>query len=137
MNALLKREGLEDKLDVESAGTGAWHVGDRPDPRAIEHGSKRGYEFNTRAQQFESPAHFKEFDYIVTMDNSNYSNVISLDTNGKYTDKVFKMTDFCSKSTAKEVPDPYYGGGDHFEEVIDLLEDACEGFLKKFKKDLA
>jgi len=137
MKHILKKNGLEEKVDVESAGIGGWHIGELPDSRARKYGAKRGYNLNSRAQQFDARAHFKDFDYIVTMDDSNYMDVINQDLKDKFKNKVFRMTDFCKTSKLSEVPDPYYGGGDHFEEVIDILEDACEGLFKKIKKDLA
>ena len=136
MKYLVDEKGLGDEIDVESAGTGGWHIGELPDARARKYAEKRGYKLNSRAQQFDANHHFKEFDYIVAMDNSNFDDIQAQDRKEKYSHKVFKMTEFCKKEKVSEVPDPYYGGVDHFEEVLDILEDACDGFLEKIKKDL-
>jgi len=137
MKHLVKKHKLNDEVDVESAGIGGWHVGELPDSRARKHAQARGYDLSSRAQQFDAHYHFKEFDYIVAMDHSNYRDLQSQDHNEKYAHKMFRITEFCKKNQVDEVPDPYYGGQDHFEEVLDILEDACEGFLKKIKEDLA
>ena len=73
---------------------------------------------------------FENFDLILAMDRENYADILYLDPAGKYRDKVRLMCDFCTHHTLKEVPDPYYGGADGFNHVIDLLLDACEGLLQ-------
>ena len=76
------------------------------------------------------------YDFILTMDDSNYRNIISLDQSGSYKTKVFPMTQFCKEIKVKEVPDPYYGGPEGFEHVLDILEDACGNFLNTMKDKL-
>ena len=99
------------------------------------HAIRRGYELKSLSRQFIA-ADFKKFDYIVVMDDSNYSNVMSLDHADLYSNKVYKMVDFCTKMKLKEVPDPYYGGEQGFETVLDIVEDAGHGFLEFVKKEL-
>lgn len=82
-----------------------------------------------RARQFH-PADFQDFDLILAMDRENYWDILALDPSGKYHHKVRLMCDFCTRHTAKEVPDPYYGGAEGFDRVIDLLLDACKGLLQ-------
>jgi protein-tyrosine phosphatase len=78
----------------------------------------------------------EEFGYIITMDDYNYTDLIQLDRKKLYTNKLFKMADFISDKNISEVPDPYYGGTEGFEFVIDILEDGTKNLLTKIKKDL-
>ncbi|TVP57659.1 MAG: low molecular weight phosphotyrosine protein phosphatase, partial [Nodularia sp. (in: Bacteria)] len=77
---------------------------------------------------------FHDFDMILAMDQENYDNITALDSTAEYDDKVYLMCSFCSRHTIKEVPDPYYGGVEGFNQVIDLLMDACEGLLQHVTK---
>ena len=122
---------LSDKFEIDSAGTSAYHSGHLPDSRMREHAIERGYDLNSKARQFNPNVDFNKFDYILTMDNSNYSNVTALASNDNDLKKVYKTTSFCEIHEVDEVPDPYYGGYDGFELVLDILEDACSGLLKK------
>jgi protein-tyrosine phosphatase len=90
---------------------------------------KRGIELKGAARQF-SPSDFEEFDLILAMDQDNYRNILARDRSGQYGDKVHLMCEFCQHHQTQEVPDPYYGGEEGFNHVIDLLLDACEGLLK-------
>ena len=92
------------------------------------HGSKRGYDFCSIARTFRS-ADFEKFDYIVVMDNNNYLNVKKLARTADDVTKIHRMTDFSIDKSNDHVPDPYYGGDDGFEFVMDLLEDASRGLL--------
>jgi protein-tyrosine phosphatase len=132
MISILVKEGLEGKITVDSAGTSAYHAGEKADRRMREHGQKRGLNLASRSRQFISED-FENFDLIIVMDNSNYNNVMSLDINNKYGDKVVKMTDYCSEHVEKEVPDPYYDGETGFEKVLDMVENGCENLLKQMR----
>lgn len=134
MNTYIKKNGLSDKIKCDSAGTSAYHVGEAADRRMQDHAIKRNHNLTSRARQFKYED-LEDFDYIIAMDRQNYNGIISLDRKGKFRDKVSMMTDYCSNFNMNEVPDPYYGGNDGFELVLDLLEDACEGLLKKIVKD--
>lgn len=134
MKALLKKEGLEHKVHVESAGTSGYHVGELPDERMRKHAARRGYDLSSTAQHF-TPEFFEKFDYIITMDNSNYRNVLKLDPKGKYANKVIKMSHLCEEHSITEVPDPYYGGDQGFEYVLDLVEDGCSALIRRLKSD--
>lgn len=133
---LLNDEGLVDQIEVDSAGTIDYHTGDPPDKRMQMHALKRGYSLDHLARQFDPQKDFTDADYIITMDDENYNDIISLDPQGKFRDKVFKMSQFADKIKFNEVPDPYYKGPEGFEEVLDLLEDSCMVLLKKIKDDL-
>lgn len=133
---MVKDAGLEKQIHVDSAGTGGWHVGDGPDNRMIRHAKNRGYDLSQlEARQFERED-LKTFDYILTMDTSNYKNVISLDVKKEHHHKVKPMTSFCRIHKIEEVPDPYYKEDDGFEHVLDLLEDACTELLSHLKKEI-
>jgi protein-tyrosine phosphatase len=134
MKSFLESEKLDNKIFVDSAGTIGYHEGQEADPRMKEHAKKRNYKITHIARQIRK-TDFDNFDYIITMDDDNFSDVISLTNDPYKISKVFKMTSFCSYYTATEVPDPYYGGAEGFEFVIDLLEDACYGLLKKIKSE--
>ncbi len=134
---MVKDAGLDNVIHVDSAGTGGWHVGDGPDNRMIRHAQRRGYDLTQlEARQFSSPDDFQTFDYILTMDHSNYRNVVSLDVKKEHHHKVKPMTSFCRIHKIDEVPDPYYKEDEGFEHVLDLLEDACSELLNHLKSEL-
>ena len=129
---LIASEGLEDRFVVDSAGTGGWHVGNPADRRMRAAAERRGIHLPSRARQIEL-ADFTSFDRILTMDDDNLCNVRSLarelgDRPGLA--RIEPMTSHCRRLSAREVPDPYYGGEQGFEDVLDLLEDACGGLLE-------
>lgn len=130
MNHLIAQSGLSDRIICDSAGTSSYHIGSPPDRRmsaaAVE---KLGFKLQGQARQFQR-SDFEEFDLILAMDKENYHNILYLDATGQYKHKVHLMCDFCSQYTLKEVPDPYYGGPEGFNQVIDLLMDACGGLLE-------
>lgn len=132
MNHLIEQEGLGDRLVCDSAGTGGWHVGAPPDRRMRAAAKERGLDFVGSARQFQA-MDLREFDLILAMDKENYRDILSLDPQGKYRDKVKMMCDYCQTHSDREVPDPYYGGADGFKYVIDLLFDACGGLLKSLQ----
>lgn len=133
MRHMVERRGLEDMFEIDSAGIGAWHVGERPDRRMRSHGADHGYDFSSRARQIKSDD-LEHFDYIIVMDEENFHDVMALSHTDKERGKIRMMTDFCRHHPGhKAVPDPYYGGDRGFELVIELLEDACEGLIEKMK----
>ena len=121
-----RREGLEDLIFVDSAGTGAWYVGSPPDERAQRSAWLRGIDLTSQRARRITLEDCKNFDYILTMDGDNYRAVSSL-CHGNAVVRPF--LDFATKTREREVPDPYYGGPDGFEHVLDLVEDASEGLL--------
>lgn len=132
MNKLIKRAKLEDKIKCDSAGTIAHHEGEQADARMKRHALKRGFRLTNVARKFRN-IDFEKFDYIIAMDGANYQDLLSFDKEGSYKDKISMMTDF-AKGDYLEVPDPYYGGPDGFENVLDILEDSCGGLLEVIKK---
>lgn len=123
---LVRREGLADEVFVDSAGTGAWHVGDPPDERATESARRRGLDISAQKARRISPEDFDSFDYILTMDEENYRKVSSL---GSGRAEVRPFLDYAKDSSETEVPDPYFGGERGFERVLDLVEEAAAGLL--------
>ncbi|MBN4005649.1 low molecular weight protein-tyrosine-phosphatase [Nostoc sp. LPT] len=141
MNHLIEQAGLSDgsanpkgiRILCDSAGTSSYHVGSPPDRRmSAAAATKLGIKLRGRARQFQK-SDFQDFDLILAMDRENYENILSLDRTKQYQHKVRLICEFCSRYTLKEVPDPYYGGQEGFNQVIDLLIDACEGLLTKVK----
>jgi len=132
MQYLIKQQGLENDIKCDSAGTIDYHQGDSADLRMKEHAILHGYELKSIARKF-ILQDFENFDWIFTMDEDNFRQINMLDYNNKFTSKIRRMTDFCQRTKISSVPDPYYGGKQGFETVIEILEDACEGFLLYLK----
>jgi protein-tyrosine phosphatase len=138
MNHLIEQAGFSDagksdstlKIVCDSAGTGGYHIGSLPDRRMTAAAAVRGIRLQGRARQFQK-SDLEKFDLILAMDRENYRDILSLDPANRYRDKVRLMCDFCRHHREREVPDPYYGGAEGFNRVIDLLLDACEGLLEE------
>ena len=134
---LIAREGLEDQFVVDSAGTGGWHVGNPADRRIRAAAERRGIHLPSCARQIEL-ADFTSFDRILTMDDDNLRNVKALGRelgNRPGLARVEPMTSYCRQHSATHVPDPYYGGEQGFEHVLDLLDDACAGLLESLLQE--
>ena len=122
---ILKSKVDSNKVFVDSAGTGHWHVGDLPDKRSIAVGKKYGIDItNQRGRQFQAED-FSEFDYIFVMDNSNKENVLALARTEEEKNKVSLILEEIFPSENVDVPDPYYGGEMVFENVYKMLDEAC------------
>jgi low molecular weight protein-tyrosine phosphatase len=128
---VLRRESLEDEVSVDSAGTGHWHVGSPPDERALSAASLRGLDLSAQRARQIARDDCQSFDYILTMDEGNYHMVSSLCRGSAV---VRPFLDFATGSPEREVPDPYYGGPDGFEHVLDLVEEASEGLLEDIRE---
>ncbi|MBD2438709.1 low molecular weight protein-tyrosine-phosphatase [Nostoc sp. FACHB-110] len=134
MNHLIEQAGLSNSIVCDSAGTSSYHIGSPPDRRmSAAAAAQLGIQLRGRARQFVK-SDFQEFDLILAMDRDNYDNILALDPTGQYHNKVHLMCEFCTRHNLKEVPDPYYGGIEGFNRVIDLLVDACEGLLQEISK---
>jgi protein-tyrosine phosphatase len=132
--AKLRETGLAELVEVESSGTGSWHVGEAPDKRASKHAAKRGYDLSPlRAQQVQIND-FYRFDYILAMDEANRRDLSEMMPE----DAKAKLELFLSYTSLPEteVPDPYYGGDAGFEHVLDLIESASDGLLQEIKRAL-
>ena len=128
---VLRREGLQDEVEVDSAGTGAWHAGSTPDERAIESAAARGLDISGQRARTISPEDCECFDYVLTMDEDNFRSV-SATCGGSAVVRPF--LDFDPDSPEREVPDPYFGGPGGFERVIDLVEAASEGLVEDIRE---
>ena len=126
--------GMAVAVTADSAGTHGYHVGEPPDPRAQEAAAKRGYDLSAlRARRFEQ-ADFQRFDLILAMDRDHYS-ILSNMARHSAGHKLKLMMSYARRFADEEVPDPYYGGPQGFERVLDLLEDAAKGLLESLRRD--
>jgi protein-tyrosine phosphatase len=126
---LVKKRGLDRQFIIDSAGTSGWHVGETSDRRMQKHAVKRGYSLDSVSRQFDPDEDFDRFDLIIGMDDENILALKKMAGDQSDLKKIYKMTDFSKEWSYTEVPDPYYGGEEGFELVLDLLEDACSGLL--------
>ena len=129
---VLRREGLEGEVFVDSAGTGSWHVGHPPDERAQRSANSRGLDLSAQRARRVTPDDCRNFAYVLTMDEENYRAVAALCRSGSA--EVRPFLDYAPDRSETQVPDPYYGGPDSFEHVLDLVEEASEGLLKEIKE---
>jgi protein-tyrosine phosphatase len=128
--------GLADRIGIDSAGTHAYHVGEAPDPRSISAGAARGFEMaDLRARKVRA-ADFLLFDLILAMDRDHHDHLEALKPNdGRAAVKLF--LDYHPKLRGRDVPDPYYGGPEGFQHVLDMIEEASERLLAEIKDALA
>jgi protein-tyrosine phosphatase len=128
MRGLIAGEGLEG-IEVDSAGTGDWHVGNPADERAIAAAAARGVTIEGVARQVR-PSDFEEFDLILAMDRNNHANLLAME--GADPEKVRLFREMAGEGEL-DVPDPYYGADDGFTEVLDILERGCEAVLEQVR----
>ncbi len=129
---IVKEAGLSDKIKTDSAGTHAYHIGSPPDSRAQAAANKRGIDLSTLRGRKVERSDFEKFDYVIAMDNSNFSDLEEVA--GGAANNLFMFLKFAEHFSETEVPDPYYGGDQGFEHVLDLIEDASKGLLADIKK---
>ena len=125
------KRGLGDRIEVRSAGTHDYHVGEGPDPRSVRHARKRGYDLSALRASQVSGEDFLTFDYILAMDEGHLRILRNMEPAGARA-SLSLFLDASSRWPGADVPDPYYGGPDGFERVIDMVEDAAEGWLDRF-----
>lgn len=135
MKKLVVEADLAARVLIDSAGTGGWHAGARADHRMRAAASVRGYELTSVARQVKE-SDFEEFDLLLIMDEQNRRDLLPFDPERRHQSKVRFLCEFCTVHVEKEVPDPYYGGAQGFEKVLDLLEDSCAGLLKHVQAKL-
>lgn len=134
MRQVVRKAGLESEFVLDSAGISNYHQGDLPDPRMRLHAARRGYELTHRSRPV-TYQDFFDFDMIIGMDENNMDALRDRAPGVEEERKLFRMTDFCRNHPgADHVPDPYYGGDQGFERVLDLLEDACAGLLEYLQR---
>lgn len=122
------------QLDIDSAGTHAYHVGNAPDARSTRHAAARGYDLSSqRARQFGADD-FERFDYVLAMDHDNLA-ILQRACPPQYRHKVKLFMEYASRSGSDVVPDPYYGGANGFDLVLDYVEDAADGLIAVLRKN--
>ena len=122
MQHLLRQQGVADRFEIDSAGTSGYHIGELADKRMRQAASKRGIELTSRSRTVTS-RDFGNFDLIIAMDRSNYRDLAAMTQGGE--GKIRLLSDYLDDSWPEEVPDPYYGGDEGFEQVLDMLQAAC------------
>ncbi len=135
MRKLIDDAGLADDFELDSAGTGGWHIGERPDARATAAARGRGIELDGRARQV-ARSDFEYFNLVLAMDRANLRELRALAQGEEERSKVRLLREFdpaSAKADDLDVPDPYYGGEQGFEEVLDLVQAACEGLLEQIR----
>ncbi|VVE80407.1 low molecular weight protein-tyrosine-phosphatase [Pandoraea sputorum] len=124
----LAKAGLSDLIEVDSAGTHSYHIGHAPDERTQAAAERRGYDLSAlRARRVET-SDFERFEWIVAMDNANVAELTARSP-AAFRHKIVRLMDFATHHDATEVPDPYYGGAQGFETVLDYIEDGLDGLL--------
>lgn len=129
LDRLVSDARLSDLVEVDSAGTHSYHVGETPDRRSQAHAIRRGYDLSTQRARKLTSGDFVHFDLVLVMDGNNELAARAI-CPPALQHKLHRLTDFCSRFPDTEVPDPYYGGERGFEHVLDLAEDACAGVLQ-------
>ena len=135
MRSFVRGARLHDQIEVDSAGLGAYHVGEMPDRRAQEASRARGVTLNSSARQFTADD-FERFDYVVAMDVENHEDLLDLapDAAAKATVRLLRSFDPAAPADA-EVPDPYYGGPRGFDHIFNMCEAACQGLLDTIRRE--
>jgi protein-tyrosine phosphatase len=136
MRSLLREQGLEDAVEVDSAGIGDWHLGSAPDARATAVAQARGITLAGAARQV-APRDFTDYDLILAADRSNLRDLRAVaPREARARMHLLREFDPASEGAPDlDVPDPYYGGDDGFEHVLDLVEAACRGLLDRLRAD--
>ncbi len=129
---MVNRAGLSHEIIIDSAGTYGYHIDKKPDARATEAASKRGVDLSNLRARKVIAEDFEKFDYILAMDEENYADLITQSVS-LYHQKISLFLEYSENKSALEVPDPYYGGAQGFEEVLDLVEEASIGLLAHIK----
>ncbi len=129
---LVIEAGLGQRFEVDSAGTGAWHVGERPDARAEMVAKQHGVELQSRARQI-TEDDLRHFDYVIVMDRENLRNIERMASASGSEAQIRLLRDFDSEAEGEEVPDPYYGGASGFENVYEMVHRSCQVLLQRLQ----
>jgi len=133
---LAKNENLLDVIEIDSAGTHDYHVGEPPDPRAQEAARRRGVDISSLRGRMAMREDFLRFDYVLAMDRENYENLREICPPGQEA-KLRLFLEFAPNRPEREVPDPYFGGAAGFDRVLDMVEEAARGLLQDIRRRLA
>ncbi len=129
---LVNQAEISQRFEIESAGTLGYHVGSPPDTRMQQAMKRRKIPIIGNAQKLQA-SDLAHYDLILAMDKDNLLGAKQLDPNGNYHEKIKLFSEYCTRHSTTEVPDPYYGGDQGFERVLDLIEDGCENILKQYR----
>jgi len=132
---LVEDQNLSERIEADSAGTHAYHVGEPPDARAQAAAARRGVDLSVLRGRLATRQDIEEFDYILAMDRGNLDALLSITPSGM-DHKVKLLMEFAPNARAQDVPDPYYGGTAGFDQVIDMLEEAAQGLLEELRRRL-
>ena len=132
---LVNQKGLQSYFYIDSAGTSAYHIGEPANSKSQWTANQHGIKLHSRARRFEA-GDLEDFDLILAMDHENLRNLKRLDRNGEHLEKIKLMRDFDPQPEDGEVPDPYYGGMDGFQNVFDVLKRSSEALLKELEKNI-
>ena len=132
---LAQARGLADRIAVRSAGTHDYHVGECPDSRTMKHALKRGYDLSAQRAMQVSKQHFHEYDYILAMDRGHLRHLRQLAPAGAKA-RLGMFLESSARWKGEDVPDPYYGGVEGFELVLDMVEEAAQRWLDRFEAEL-
>jgi len=131
--AMVERAGLLERIDIDSAGTHAYHVGEPPDRRAQAAARQRGIELGGLRGRQTTRADIEQFDYVLAMDEENYDNLVAICPPGRE-ERIRLFLDFAPDRPERSVPDPYFGGDAGFERVLDMIEEASQGLLAHLRR---
>lgn len=137
MRALVRREGLDGRVHLDSAGTGDWHVGNPPDRRSAAAALARGITLDGAARQVRA-ADFREHDLLLAADAANVAALHAIAPDADAAARVRRLREFdpdAVRAGELDVPDPYYGGAGGFEHVLDVVEAACRGLLDHLRAE--
>lgn len=132
---MLIEQGLTEKIEVDSCGTAGWHIGKAPDQRSQASARRRGYDLSCLRARQVNLKDFETFDYILAMDESNRQDLLAMSPN-RYHEKIRLFLDYAQSTDLRAVPDPYYDGEAGFEQVLDLVEEACHGLINQLRSSL-
>jgi protein-tyrosine phosphatase len=133
MRRLISDAGLDDRVEIESAGTGGWHAGEPPDRRATLAARRRGIALEGAARQIRA-ADFRDFDLVIALDRANLRELLAMAPDEDAAEKIRLLREFDPRAAGDlDVPDPYYGGDRGFETVLDMVEAACRGLLDELR----
>jgi protein-tyrosine phosphatase len=132
-SSLLGEQGVNEQVDIDSAGTHAYHIGEAPDLRAQKAAQDRDVDLSGIRARKVVFADFEDFDYLLAMDDDNYS-ILTETCPAEYQHKIKYFLEYAPHVGTREVPDPYYGGGYGFDRVLDMVEEASVGFLSSLRE---
>jgi protein-tyrosine phosphatase len=135
MRKMVADAGLQDRIIIDSAGTADWHTGKRPDERMRRHAKQRGYQLDSYARHVKA-SDMAEFDVVLAMDEANRAYLLQLCDSTEQKAKVKLFCDYAQNREEVEVPDPYYGGAEGFEQVLDIIQDGCTGLIAHACREL-